>query len=96
MATEREKIRAREREKLNAGSKSLRYEPKAYMKRVVDRFNLKSWLGTDKAKEQMLMAGYRGAQAEIGFLFFRLVLAGGPFCSSARSTSSSSRISSGP
>ncbi len=72
VASERERIRAREREKLNAG-KGLRYEPKAYMKRVVDRFNLKSWLGTDKAKGQMLMAGFRGAQAEIAFLFFRLV-----------------------
>ena len=74
VASERERIRAREREKLNAAaSKSIRYEPKAYMKRVVDRFNLKSWLGTDKAKDQMLMAGYRGAQAEVAFLFFRLV-----------------------
>ena len=73
VASERERIRAREREKLNAGSRGLRYEPKAYMKRIVDRFNLKSWLGTDKAKDQMLMAGYRGAQAEVAFLFFRLV-----------------------
>ena len=72
VASERERIRAREREKLNAG-KSLRYEPKAYMKRIVERFNAESWLGTAKAKEQMLKAGFRGAQAEIGFLFFRLV-----------------------
>ena len=72
VASEREKIRAREREKLNAG-KSLRYEPKAYMKQVVDRFNAARWLGTDKAKGQMLMAGFRGAQAETAFLFFRLV-----------------------
>ena len=75
VASERERIRAREREKLNTG-KSIRYESKAYMKRVVDRFNLKSWLGTEKAQEQMLMAGYRGAQAEVGFLFFRFVSPG--------------------
>jgi tight adherence protein C len=73
VATERERIRAREREKLNASTKSIRYEPKAYMKRIVDRFNLKTWLGTEKSKDQMLMAGYRGAQAEVAFLFFRLV-----------------------
>ena len=73
VATERERIRAREREKLNAGAKGLRYEQKAYMKRIVERFNLKSWLGTEKSKDQMLMAGYRGAQAEVAFLFFRLV-----------------------
>ncbi len=73
VASERERIRAREREKLNAGAKGLRYEQKAYMKRIVERFNLKSWLGTEKSKDQMLMAGYRGAQAEVAFLFFRLV-----------------------
>ena len=72
VASERERIRAREREKMN-NTKSLRYEPKAYMKRVVDRFNLSQWLGTDKAKTQMLMAGFRGAQADTAFLFFRLV-----------------------
>ncbi len=72
VASERERIRAREREKLNAKS-SLRQEPKAYMKRVVDRFNLTQWLGSDKAKSQMAMAGYRGPQADTGFLFFRLV-----------------------
>ena len=72
VASERERIRAREREKLNAG-RGLRYEPKAYMKRITDGFNAERWLGTDKAKSQMLMAGYRGAQAEVAFLFFRLV-----------------------
>ena len=72
VASERERIRAREREKLNAKS-NLRQEPKAYMKNIVDRFNLTQWLGSNKAKSQMAMAGYRGAQAETGFLFFRLV-----------------------
>ena len=72
VASERERIRLREREKLNF-SKSLRYEPKAYMKRIVDQFNLSHWLGTEKAKTQMLMAGFRGAQADTAFLFFRLV-----------------------
>ena len=74
VASERERIRSREREKLNnSANKSLRYEPKAYMKRVVDRFNLSQWLGTDKAKAQMQMAGFRGAQADTAFLFFRLI-----------------------
>ncbi|MHB8884878.1 MAG: type II secretion system F family protein [Methylovirgula sp.] len=74
-ASERERIRNREREKLYDGSRkvSLRHEPKAYMKEVVERFNLSKWLGTDKAKMQMTMAGFRGPQADIGFLFFRLV-----------------------
>jgi tight adherence protein C len=74
VATERERIRARERERLSSGKKvSLRQEPKAYMKEVVERFNLSKWLGTDEAKKQMTMAGFRGPQAEVGFLFFRLV-----------------------
>ncbi len=73
VASEREKIRAREREKMNVSKGSLRYEPKAYMKRIVDRFHLTSWLGTEQAKVRMLMAGFRGAQAETAFLFFRLV-----------------------
>ena len=74
VANEREKLRARERERLSVGRTSLRYEPKAYMKRIVDRFNLSSWLGTEQAKAQMLRAGFRGSSAETAFLFFRLVV----------------------
>ncbi len=73
VASERERIRAREREKLKAQKTSLRSEPKAYMKRIVDRFNLTEWLGSAKAKGQMASAGLRGPQAETAFLFFRLV-----------------------
>jgi len=74
VALERDRIRARERERLAQGQRtSLRQEPKVYMKQVVDRFKLADWLGTETAKRQLLMAGYRGQQAEIAFLFFRLV-----------------------
>lgn len=75
VATEREKIRARERDRLNRqrDKVSLRPEPKEYMRRIVDRFKLGDWLGTETAKKQLAMAGYRGQQAEVGFLFFRLV-----------------------
>jgi tight adherence protein C len=75
VASEREKIRARERERLNRQKDkiTLRQEPKQYMRRVVDQFKLGDWLGTETAKLQLQMAGYRGPQAEIGFLFFRLV-----------------------
>jgi tight adherence protein C len=76
VAVEREKIRARERERLVKTQQkvSLRQQPKAYMKQVVDQFKLGDWLGTETAKRQLVMAGYRGQQAEIGFLFFRLVV----------------------
>ncbi|MFO1147159.1 MAG: type II secretion system F family protein [Alsobacter sp.] len=77
VAYERDQIRARERERLNRSNESkpsLRQQPKAYMKNIVDQFQLGKWLGTDNAKQQLAMAGYRGPQAEIAFLFFRLVM----------------------
>ena len=75
VSTERERIRLRERERLSKESNkaTLRPAPKAYMKSIVDRFNLTGWLGTDKAKLHLAMAGFRGSQAETAFLFFRLV-----------------------
>ncbi|MEH3119505.1 MAG: type II secretion system F family protein [Methylorubrum populi] len=73
VSDEREQIRQRERERLNSRA-TLRAEPKAYMKRVVEQFNLSRWLGTDTAKIKLSMAGYRGAGAETAFLFFRLVM----------------------
>ncbi len=81
VATERDKIRARERERLNRQNEkvSLRQEPKAYMRRVVERFKLGDWLGTESAKKQLAMAGHRGPQAEIAFLFFRLAAPVGLF-----------------
>lgn len=81
VATERDKIRARERERLSRQKEkvSLRQEPKEFMRRIVDRFKLGDWLGTESAKKQLVMAGYRGPQAEIAFLFFRLVMPIGLF-----------------
>lgn len=74
VAVERDKIRARERERLSRGQEkvSLRQQPKAYMRRVVEQFKLSDWLGTETAKKQLAMAGYRGPQAEVAFLFFRM------------------------
>ncbi|WP_298427770.1 type II secretion system F family protein [Rhodoblastus sp.] len=74
VASERERIRVREREKIaSRNTGKLRQTPKTYMKDVVDKFSLSKWLGTDEAKAKMTMAGYRGPQAEVAFLFFRLV-----------------------
>ena len=76
VASERERIRSRERERLaKAQAKpSLRQEPKAYMSQVVTQFRLAQWLGTDSSRAKLTMAGYRGQQAEVTFLFFRLVI----------------------
>ncbi|AWN44248.1 type II secretion system F family protein [Methylobacterium durans] len=72
VSDERELMRKRERERLSTKA-TLRVEPKAYMKRVVEQFDLHRWLGTESAKRKLMMAGYRGVGAETGFLFFRLV-----------------------
>ena len=81
VATEREKIRARERDRLNrqGDRTSLRQEPKEFMRRIVQQFKLGDWLGTETAKHPIAMAGYRGQQAEVAFLFFRLVMPIGLF-----------------
>lgn len=74
VASERERIRARERAASKANGSGLRQQPKVYMKKVVDRFSLSTWLNTDDAKMRLASAGFRGPQAEVAFLFFRLVM----------------------
>lgn len=72
VSNERERIRQRERAlQQKQQSKTLRTQPKAYMKNIVERFSLSRWLNTDDARMLLASAGYRGSQAEIGFLFAR-------------------------
>jgi tight adherence protein C len=74
VALEREKIRARERERLARGEKvTLRQSPRQYMKTVVDQFNLAKWEGQEQAREKLVQAGYRGQAPYITFLFFRMI-----------------------
>ncbi|SFL12701.1 type II secretion system F family protein [Methylobacterium pseudosasicola] len=76
VSDEREQIRRRERQADRRPNEraALRVAPKAYMKSIVDRYQLNRWLGTDTAKRKLMMAGYRGQGAETTFLFFRLVV----------------------
>ncbi len=75
VAFEREKIRQRERERLAQGSKiALRQSPRAYMKTIVDNFNLSKWVGQEEAHAMLLQAGYRGQAPYITYLFFRMVM----------------------
>ncbi len=76
VAIEREAIRARERARLANESKrgSLRNEPKAYMRQVVDRFNLRKALADEGTINRLRMAGFRGQAPLFAFLFARLVL----------------------
>src|SRR3954470_16346135 len=74
VASERERIKQRERERLNAGEKvSLRQTPKQLISRVVEDFNLTKWLAQEAARNKLIMAGYRGQAPYITFLFARLV-----------------------
>jgi tight adherence protein C len=76
VSDEREQIRRRERLQGDRTQTraTLRVEPKAYMKSIVERYQLHRWLGTDTAKRKLMQAGYRGQGAETAFLFFRLVV----------------------
>jgi len=75
VALEREKIRQRERERMAQGSKvALRQSPKAYMKKVVDDFNLSKWVGQDQARTMLMQAGYRGQAPYVTYLFFRMAM----------------------
>ncbi len=75
VSSERERIRARERERLRSSEakSALRAKPSSLVRRLVETLNLSNWLGTETAKSQLAMAGYRGAGAEYVFLTFRLL-----------------------
>lgn len=74
LATERERIRLRERGRLNAASKpvSLRSEPKRFYKIVVDRLNLAGTEGSELV-QKLRMAGYRGPGPVMAFLALRQI-----------------------
>jgi tight adherence protein C len=76
VALEREKIRQRERERLalQGAKASLRQSPRAYMKTVVDNFNLNKWLGREEARSMLVQAGYRGQAPYVTYLFFRMAM----------------------
>jgi tight adherence protein C len=76
VALERDKMRARERERMQQGRGnrvSLRTEPKLYMKQTVERLQLNKYLGEDEIRAKLRRAGYRGESPYVAFLFFRLV-----------------------
>jgi tight adherence protein C len=75
VALEREKIRQRERERMaNEQQKvSLRQSPKQYMQTIVDRFDLRRWVGQEEARLKLVQAGYRGQAPYVTYLFFRMV-----------------------
>ncbi|POF34449.1 type II secretion system F family protein [Roseibium marinum] len=80
VALERDKLRARERARLQASQSdaraSLRNQPKAKMKNFVDRLNLKEMLSDESTVERLRMAGFRGSAPLYYFLTARIALPG--------------------
>ncbi len=76
VSSERERIRARERAKLEAQKKqaSLRTEPKKLFKDIVDRFNLAKQAEDGQTVRMLRMAGYRGQNPVFVFLSLRLFM----------------------
>ncbi len=73
ISNERSRSRIRQHSGKAGGKAALRQAPKTYMKNVVDQFSLATWLNTENVRSQLVSAGFRGAHAEVTFLFFRLV-----------------------
>jgi tight adherence protein C len=75
VAVEREKIRARERERMAQEHQKVNLRPSAKqsIQAIVDRFNLKKWVGQEEARLKLVQAGYRGQAPYITYLFFRMV-----------------------
>ncbi|HEY7998441.1 MAG TPA: type II secretion system F family protein [Pseudolabrys sp.] len=75
VAVEREKIRARERERMSQVTQKVNLRPSAKqsIQTIVDRFNLKKWVGQEEARLKLVQAGYRGQAPYITYLFFRMV-----------------------
>jgi tight adherence protein C len=74
VASERERIRQRERDRMARGEKaSLRTSPRQYMQTVVEKFKLSDYVGQEAARAKLIEAGYRGHGPYVAFLFFRFV-----------------------
>jgi tight adherence protein C len=76
VALEREEIRARERARAANDAKraKLRAEPKAYMRQIVESFNLQKALADEKTVDRLKMAGLRGQAPLVVFLFARVTI----------------------
>ena len=76
VSSERERIRARERAKLEAAKQkgSLRNEPKKLFKSIVDKFNLSKQAEDGAVVPMLRMAGFRGQNPVFAFLALRLIM----------------------
>ena len=95
VAIEREKIRARERARLppTQSAPACATSRKAYMRQIVDRFNLQKALADENTVTRLRMAGFRGQAPLVVFLFARARPAARPLRRRAASICSWSSIS---
>ncbi|GEO16894.1 type II secretion system F family protein [Microvirga aerophila] len=75
VANERERIRLRERTRMNAQRKpaSLRSEPKKLYREIVDRFNLARQAESGDLAKMLSMAGFRGQSPVVTYLAARVI-----------------------
>jgi len=75
VSLEREKIRQRERERLAQAQQKVNLRPSAKqsIQAIVERFNLRKWVGQEEARLKLVQAGYRGQAPYVTYLFFRMV-----------------------
>ena len=76
VASERERIRKRERAALGDGQNtrvSLRQEPKALMMNIVDKFNMRDAFADKASRRRLKQAGYRTENHLMTFTFARIV-----------------------
>jgi len=75
VASERERIRLRERARLNRSKKhvTLRSEPKKFYQAIVERFNLAKQAEAPELVRRLRMAGYRGQGPAVTFVAARLI-----------------------
>jgi len=76
VATEREKIRQRERARLakeqqKIGLRESQSQP--FIQSIVDALNLRKWLAQEDARAKLVQAGYRGQTPYVVFLFLRML-----------------------
>lgn len=75
VALRRDELRQKQRSALDTkGKKHLRDTPAAFMKRVVDQFNLQKVLESPETRMKLIQAGLRGQAPLVTFMFFRLVM----------------------
>lgn len=75
VASERERIRARERAKMDASkTTTLRSEPKKLLKDIVDRLNLTKQAEDGQTVRLLRMAGFRSKNASFAFVTLRIFL----------------------